>query len=83
MLLGRGDRLGLWDRQENRDPGEREERRARREVLAPVAEMVSPVFLETPAPLDPRGQTDPLALVETLLLIWPVDLMINLQHKWA
>ncbi|KAA0708108.1 Collagen alpha-1(II) chain [Triplophysa tibetana] len=61
---GRGDKPGLWDRQENKDPGETEETRAKREVLAPVGEMVSLASLETPDPLDPRGQTDPLALVE-------------------
>jgi len=52
---------------------DQEETKARREALAPVAEMASLAPPETPAPLDLQDLMDPLALVETLLLRWLVD----------
>jgi len=52
---------------------EQEETKARREALVPVAEMASLAPPEIPAPLDLQDLMDPLALVETLLLRWPVD----------
>lgn len=62
----------------------REEIKERREALVPVAEMVSLVPLETPAPLDLQDLMDPLALVETLLLRWLVVLMRRpAAHRWV
>jgi len=62
---------------------ETEERRERGDLLVLVAEMVSLVFLVTPDPPDPLDLTDPLDLVETLLLRWLVVLMRSLVvPKW-
>jgi len=60
------------------------ETKERREALAPVAEMANLVPPVTPDPLDPQDLTDPLALVETLLLRWLEDLTRRpAELRWA
>lgn len=83
MWWDRGDQPVLWDPQENKGHEETEERRGRREVQGPVAEMVSRGPLETRALLDRLDQTDLQASVGTLLLRWLVGLMTKLEeHRW-
>lgn len=63
---------------------EQEEIRERREVLVPAAEMASPAPPETLGLLDLLDLMDPPALVETLLLRWPVVSMRRLAvHRWV